>query len=138
VHRLNSVEALRVVVGRQEEVQEGLGLSEPEIQSIEKWQLSRKQDLKMIVTQSEDLEASDEFQPVCSICIETIQVKEWYKQLPECEHYFHADCIDGWLRLRDSCPLCRQTVVIPKVERSSGLGDVEIILEGDVEIVLEE
>lgn len=111
MHRLNSVEAIRIFVSRQGEVQEGL--SEKEIQSIEKLQLSRMAELKMIVTWSEDCEASDEFQAMCAICIENINVNEWYKQLPQCEHYFHADCIDGWLRLRDSCPLCRQTVEMP-------------------------
>jgi len=127
VHRLNSLGALRLVVGRQEEVQ--AGLSEAQIQSIEKWQLSRMEELKMIVTWSEDCEASDEFQPVCAICIEQIKVDEWYKQLPECEHYFHADCIDVWLRLRDSCPLCRQTVEIPDLEMISDVSDVETALD---------
>jgi len=109
VHRINSRDAIRVViVNRQEEVKEGL--SEAEIQSIEKWKLSRMSELKMIVTWSDNFESSDEFQSVCSICIENIKINDWYKQLPKCEHYFHADCIDKWLRVRDSCPLCRQIV----------------------------
>jgi len=131
VHRINWVEALRIFGNRREELKEGLseGLSEQEIQSIEKLQLSRIAELKMIVTWSEDCEASDEFHAVCAICIENIKVNEWYKQLPQCEHYFHADCIDGWLRLRDSCPLCRQTVEILELVSSSGLSDVETVPE---------
>jgi len=127
VHRLYSADALRILAGRQQEVQEGL--SESEIQSIEKWQLSRMEELKMIVTWTEDCEASDDFRPECAICIENIKVNEWYKQLPECEHYFHADCIDRWLRRQDSCPLCRRTVEIPELDYSSDLSDVEPELE---------
>jgi len=126
VPRLNSG-ALRLVFGGQEEAH--VGLSEREIQSLEKCQLSRIEELKMIVTWTEDCEASDEFQPECSICIDKIKVNEFYKQLPECEHYFHADCIDGWLRVRGSCPLCRQTVQIPELELISGPSDVEVAVE---------
>jgi len=110
VHRPNSGSAIRVIiVNRQEEVKEE-GLSEAQIQSIEKCKLSRMDELKMIVTWSDEFESSDEFRSVCSICIENIKINDWYKQLPQCEHYFHADCIDRWLRVRDSCPLCRQTI----------------------------
>jgi len=111
VHRINNRNAIRVViVNQQEEVKEGL--SEAEIQSIEKYKLSRMAELKMIITWTADYESSDDFQSVCAICIESIKINDWYKQLPNCEHYFHADCIDGWLRVRDSCPLCRQIVEI--------------------------
>ncbi|MCH90313.1 RING-h2 finger protein ATL21A-like, partial [Trifolium medium] len=33
--------------------------------------------------------------------------KETVKTMPECEHCFHAQCIDEWLPLNASCPICR-------------------------------
>jgi len=107
VQRLNPGASFSVTIPRQEEVKEGM--SEEEIQSIAKCKLSRNTELNMIVTWS-DTDGSDDFQTVCAVCIEDIKINEWYKQLPNCEHWFHADCIDKWLRLRNSCPVCRQIV----------------------------
>ncbi|KAK7358521.1 hypothetical protein VNO77_00453 [Canavalia gladiata] len=44
---------------------------------------------------------------VCSICLCEYQPKEMLRTIPECNHYFHANCIDGWLKMNASCPLCR-------------------------------
>eukprot|EP01103_Thecamoeba_quadrilineata_P003779 TRINITY_DN13518_c0_g1_i1.p1 TRINITY_DN13518_c0_g1~~TRINITY_DN13518_c0_g1_i1.p1 ORF type:complete len:330 (-),score=58.27 TRINITY_DN13518_c0_g1_i1:147-1136(-) len=43
----------------------------------------------------------------CSICLLDYQTDELVRQLP-CDHYFHQKCIDEWLALNNSCPLCRQ------------------------------
>ncbi|XP_027343190.1 putative RING-H2 finger protein ATL21A [Abrus precatorius] len=44
---------------------------------------------------------------VCSICLSEYQPKEMLRTIPECNHYFHSNCIDGWLKMNASCPLCR-------------------------------
>ena len=43
----------------------------------------------------------------CSICLSEYQPKETLKSIPECQHCFHADCIDEWLLLNASCPICQ-------------------------------
>ncbi|XP_004300873.1 PREDICTED: putative RING-H2 finger protein ATL21B [Fragaria vesca subsp. vesca] len=43
----------------------------------------------------------------CPICLCDYQAKEILRTVPECNHYFHADCIDTWLRKNPTCPLCR-------------------------------
>ncbi|KAK0586738.1 hypothetical protein LWI29_011525 [Acer saccharum] len=43
----------------------------------------------------------------CSICLCEYQAKETLRTIPECNHYFHADCIDEWLKMKASCPVCR-------------------------------
>jgi len=48
----------------------------------------------------------------CAVCIEDIEIGEWYKKLPQCQHCFHATCIDQWLSTRATCPVCRQRVMV--------------------------
>ncbi|TXG63025.1 hypothetical protein EZV62_010019 [Acer yangbiense] len=45
----------------------------------------------------------------CSICLSEYCSKETIRCIPECKHCFHADCIDEWLRMNSSCPLCRNS-----------------------------
>ncbi|CAA0820471.1 RING/U-box superfamily protein [Striga hermonthica] len=45
----------------------------------------------------------------CPICLSDYQPKETLRSIPECNHYFHAECIDEWLKLNRSCPLCRKS-----------------------------
>lgn len=44
---------------------------------------------------------------ICSICLAEYQFGDILRCIPECEHYFHADCIDEWLRIKSTCPVCR-------------------------------
>ncbi|CAG5107994.1 Oidioi.mRNA.OKI2018_I69.chr1.g3587.t1.cds [Oikopleura dioica] len=48
----------------------------------------------------------------CTICMDDFVMSYVVRTLP-CKHYFHADCIDPWLRQNASCPTCRANVVIP-------------------------
>ncbi|XP_074293687.1 RING-H2 finger protein ATL22-like [Silene latifolia] len=43
----------------------------------------------------------------CPICLSDYCPQETLKILPECNHQFHADCIDQWLRSKGVCPFCR-------------------------------
>lgn len=45
----------------------------------------------------------------CPICLSDYVPKETLRTIPECNHYFHAECIDEWLKLNATCPLCRNT-----------------------------
>jgi len=41
----------------------------------------------------------------CSICFEAISNRN--KKSLNCNHYFHRNCINTWLREQNNCPLCR-------------------------------
>ncbi|CAN4108425.1 unnamed protein product [Withania somnifera] len=43
----------------------------------------------------------------CPICLAEYHPKEIVKCIPECKHCFHAECIDEWLKINGTCPVCR-------------------------------
>ncbi|KAM3282510.1 hypothetical protein P3S67_026155 [Capsicum chacoense] len=43
----------------------------------------------------------------CPICLAEYHPNETVKCIPECEHCFHAECIDEWLKINGTCPVCR-------------------------------
>jgi len=47
----------------------------------------------------------------CSICLDSYRVGVNLKELPRCQHIFHADCIDTWLTQKNTCPLCRLPIL---------------------------
>ncbi|KAL6907956.1 hypothetical protein ACP4OV_002126 [Aristida adscensionis] len=49
----------------------------------------------------------------CPVCLADFADGEAVRVLPECMHYFHADCIDTWLRGSTSCPMCRAETTPP-------------------------
>jgi E3 ubiquitin-protein ligase RNF38/44 len=46
----------------------------------------------------------------CPVCLSAFSDGEKLRQLSCCKHYFHADCINLWLKNRSSCPICRALV----------------------------
>lgn len=50
----------------------------------------------------------------CAICLCEFHEGQEVKELPECSHIFHKDCIDGWiLHNHHTCPLCRSSLLTP-------------------------
>lgn len=47
----------------------------------------------------------------CAVCLNEFQDDESLKLLPKCNHAFHIDCIDTWLRSHVNCPLCRAPII---------------------------
>ncbi|GFZ00973.1 RING/U-box superfamily protein [Actinidia rufa] len=45
----------------------------------------------------------------CSICLCEYRDGEMLRMLPDCKHFFHLTCVDAWLKLNASCPVCRNS-----------------------------
>ncbi|KAK9715942.1 hypothetical protein RND81_06G200200 [Saponaria officinalis] len=43
----------------------------------------------------------------CSVCLGEYKGSDMVRELGECGHVFHVKCVDYWLRLNPTCPLCR-------------------------------
>ncbi|XP_059294868.1 RING-H2 finger protein ATL56-like [Lycium ferocissimum] len=43
----------------------------------------------------------------CAICLDNLKVGDKCRPLPQCNHSFHAECIDLWLLKSPFCPICR-------------------------------
>ncbi|XP_030457615.1 E3 ubiquitin-protein ligase At1g63170 [Syzygium oleosum] len=46
---------------------------------------------------------------VCCICLSRYADNDELKELP-CHHVFHVECIDKWLKINASCPLCKSEI----------------------------
>ncbi|KAJ6694822.1 RING-H2 FINGER PROTEIN ATL69-RELATED [Salix koriyanagi] len=84
----DSIELLPVVV---------VGLDQPIIESYP----------KIVLGESRRLPRPNE--GPCSICLSDYIPNETIRCIPYCHHCFHADCIDGWLKMNATCPLCRNS-----------------------------
>ncbi|TKY61260.1 putative RING-H2 finger protein ATL21A [Spatholobus suberectus] len=74
------------------------GLDESTIESYE----------KLVLGESRRLPGPND-DGCCTICLSEYKTKETIRCIPECAHCFHADCIDEWLRMNGTCPLCRNS-----------------------------
>lgn len=54
----------------------------------------------------------DDEDATCSICLVEYSDGEKLKRLPGCRHHFHADCVDHWLLINKTCPLCVRDISI--------------------------
>ncbi|PSR98795.1 RING-H2 finger protein [Actinidia chinensis var. chinensis] len=52
----------------------------------------------------------------CSICLADYKDSDVLRLLPECGHVFHCRCIDPWLRVHPTCPICRNSPVPTPVQ----------------------
>ncbi|KAI9124505.1 hypothetical protein K1719_004427 [Acacia pycnantha] len=43
----------------------------------------------------------------CSICLADYKEDDMLRLLPDCGHVFHLLCVDPWLKVHNTCPICR-------------------------------
>ncbi|KAJ0704796.1 putative transcription factor C2H2 family [Helianthus annuus] len=52
----------------------------------------------------------------CSICLADYKPEDVVRLLPDCDHLFHCKCIDTWLKVHPTCPVCRDSPLPIKLE----------------------
>ncbi|XP_062516890.1 E3 ubiquitin-protein ligase RNF115-like [Corticium candelabrum] len=66
----------------------------------------------------------------CTICQDKYTVREEVHQLTKCQHLFHTGCITPWLKLHDTCPVCRIPVSDRASESTAGLPSQNVFMSG--------
>ncbi|RRT43431.1 hypothetical protein B296_00050068 [Ensete ventricosum] len=62
----------------------------------------------------------------CAFCLSKLADGEETRLLTQCGHGFHRRCVDPWLRVNDTCPLCRSRVgAKPSANPSTGAGSTQ-------------
>ncbi|KAL4377187.1 hypothetical protein GQ457_02G001590 [Hibiscus cannabinus] len=61
----------------------------------------------------------------CAICLECIKGSEEIRELGNCNHLYHRECIDGWVdQGHETCPLCGRKLL--PFEATAAAGDTEL------------
>ncbi|XP_054630622.1 RING finger protein 215 isoform X6 [Dunckerocampus dactyliophorus] len=50
----------------------------------------------------------------CAVCLEAFNNNQCLRVLP-CRHEYHRDCVDPWLLLHHTCPLCKRSILAEMV-----------------------
>ncbi|KAB1206873.1 putative RING-H2 finger protein ATL71 [Morella rubra] len=79
-------------------ITERLGLDEATVRKFPKLIYAQAKARKGISTAS-----------CCSICLADYADTDVLRFLPDCGHLFHLKCLDPWLRLHATCPVCRSS-----------------------------
>ncbi|PQQ19547.1 E3 ubiquitin-protein ligase RING1-like [Prunus yedoensis var. nudiflora] len=71
----------------------------------------------------------------CVICLEQFEIDGVAKEMP-CKHRFHGCCIEKWLKIHGSCPVCRYNMPVDEEEtgKKSDGADRERRVEGEIRV----
>lgn len=60
----------------------------------------------------EDEDDNDDNVPTCVVCLGNLEAKHKVRELKNCIHNFHVECIDRWMDAGQlNCPLCRASLL---------------------------
>ncbi|KAL8224479.1 hypothetical protein R6Q57_019954 [Mikania cordata] len=70
-----------------------------------------------------EVKGTDEIESLggeCVICLDEWRIGDAVKEMP-CKHKFHGGCVDRWLQIHGSCPVCRHKM--PADDLGKKIGD---------------
>lgn len=72
---------------------------------------------------SKYIEIEIQTEPDCPICLMEFNGDDDVRQL-NCKHVFHKECIDIWLTLNATCPICRQQIFSTQAPNTENINNV--------------
>lgn len=54
--------------------------------------------------------ADEPSEVMCSICFVAFENNVMVTSLPQCNHFFHQECITEWFKSHGTCPICRLNI----------------------------
>ncbi|XP_058738587.1 E3 ubiquitin-protein ligase ATL6-like [Vicia villosa] len=69
----------------------------------------------------------------CAVCLSEFEDTETLRLIPKCDHVFHTECIDEWLALHTTCPVCRANLVPEPGESVHGVPESNNESQLDIE-----
>jgi len=68
--------------------------------------------LKYIKTQlSPSQNSSPSKDDICPICQDDESTDTKWCEVNNCKHKFHKKCMDEWLKVQKTCPMCRSSLI---------------------------
>jgi len=93
-----------------------IGIDEETLDSFPRMLYSQKVCQSFKSAEGNELDEAED-KKCCSICLSDYKESEVVRVMPDCTHMFHRNCIDEWLRLHATCPICR-TSPLPSLHSS--------------------
>ena len=89
----------------------------------------RKPVPKCVIERFEDVEIGPRgIDERCCICDEAYAAMDSACRLPSCKHVFHRSCVTTWLRLKNTCPMCRNELpTVPSLKDLEALSVDELL-----------
>ena len=61
---------------------------------------------------------------ICCICLGKYKDDVQLRELP-CSHHFHVECVDKWLKINASCPLCKHEIGDSREVAAESIHEIE-------------
>lgn len=69
---------------------------------------------------------ADSENATCAICLQSYLEGDAFRELPcDPRHHFHVQCVDDWLKLNATCPVCRKPLVPNAATTNNNEGEEE-------------
>lgn len=81
------------------------------------YHVTRDNNALVLTTFGEIVERLPETEDTCAVCLSQLNMEDEVRELMNCYHVFHRECIDRWLEHEHenhnpTCPLCRAPLLI--------------------------
>ncbi|KAL3122020.1 hypothetical protein niasHT_006274 [Heterodera trifolii] len=67
----------------------------------------------------------------CAICLDAYKEGQMICQIPPCQHNFHSECIDFWVKQHNNCPICRAKTFLISLKNAKPNANLNSEIVGD-------